>query len=207
LRLPVEIVYPGRSETRWIDTERPRDNVVLDLDAQPEGVRVDPDLRVWRVLEREQVPPILRQGMIARAPRLAQASAAGDVRDASLALAKRLFERPPQAISPDALNQGVEPILLAGLHADVDRALAGAGLPPRPASLAGRGTSQVWTVTRESGPPVAVISAKDADALRALLRPLPHYGGQSWLVFDGSRALERGVWPARGPLTPVLNAR
>jgi hypothetical protein len=140
-------------------------------------------------------------------PRLAQASPASDVQEAALALAKHLFERPPQAISPDALNQGLEPVLLAGLHADVDRALAGAGLPPRPASLAGRGSAQVWTVTRESGPPVAVISAKDTDALRALFHPLPHYGGQSWLVFDGGRAQERGVWFARGPLTPVQNAR
>ena len=94
-----------------------------------------------------------------------------------------------------------------GLHADVDAALAHAGLPPRPASLAGRGSAQVWTVVREAGPPVAVVSARDADALRALLAPLPHYGAQSWLVFDGRRALDRGVWPAPGPLIAVQSER
>jgi aminopeptidase N len=61
----------------------------------------------------------------------------------------------------------------------------------------------VWTVQAASGAPLAVVSASDADALRALLRPLPHYGAQSWLRFDGSRLLARGVWPAPGPLLPV----
>jgi hypothetical protein len=97
--------------------------------------------------------------------------------------------------------------MLMGLHADVDTALAQAGLPPRPASLAGRGSAQVWTVARDAGPPVAVVSAKDADAVRALLAPLPHYGAQSWLVFDGRRALDRGVWPAPGRLIAVPNER
>ena len=207
LRLPLEVVYPGRSEIRWIETGGLHDRVVVDLEARPDGVRVDPDLRVWRVLDREQLPPILRQWAIARAPRLAQASAAGDVRDAADTLAKRFFENAAQPVSPAALDQGAGPVMLAGLPDDVDRVLAGAGLPPRPAGVARRGSAQVWTVARGAGPPVMVVSAGDADALRALSRPLPHYGGQSWLVFEGARALERGIWPARVPLTPVESAR
>ena len=207
LRLPLEIVFPGRAETRNIDVGRERDVVALEVEAMPEGVRLDPDLRVWRVLDREQLPPILRQWIVARAPRLVQASGARDVREAAAALGKRVFEIPPRAVSSDALNQGTDPVLLAGLHADVDAALAQAGLPPRPASLTGRGSAQVWTIVRQAGPPVAVVSGKDADALRALQGPLPHYGAQSWLVFDGRRALDRGVWPAPGPLVPVQGGR
>jgi hypothetical protein len=29
------------------------------------------------------------------------------------------------------------------------------------------------------------------------MRPLPHYGRQSWLAFEGARAIERGVWPGQ----------
>jgi hypothetical protein len=29
----------------------------------------------------------------------------------------------------------------------------------------------------------------------AIARPLPHYGAQSYLAFDGSKLLTRGVWP------------
>jgi hypothetical protein len=203
LRLPLEIVFPGRAETRWIDIERQRDVATMDLGAAPEGVRLDPGLRVWRQLDQEQLPPILRQWVIARAPRIVHASPAGDVREAADALARRFFEIPPQAVAPDALAQGHEPVLLVGVHADVDAALARAGLPPRPADLEGRGSAQVWTVARAAGAPLAAISVTDAAAMRALQRPLPHYGAQSWLVFDGSRVLERGVWPGTARLIPV----
>ena len=40
-----------------------------------------------------------------------------------------------------------------------------------------------------------IISAANAQALQSLQRPLPHYGRQSWLVFDGAKAIDRGVWP------------
>ena len=47
------------------------------------------------------------------------------------------------------------------------------------------------------------LSAPDAAALRAVARPLPHYGSQSWLVFDGPRASARGVWEAPGRVVAV----
>ncbi|GAB3546754.1 hypothetical protein GCM10027343_25060 [Noviherbaspirillum agri] len=206
LRLPVELVYADRSEKRIIDIAHRNDTVTLDANTAPQGVRLDPDLRVWRVLHRDQLPPILRQWITAKAPRLVVASRDAQVRDAVEALAPRLFEVPPQPVAVAAIRSGSEPVLLAGLHADVDAALAAAGLPPRPPKL-DRGSAQVWTVQRNDGTPVAVVSARDAGALRALLRPLPHYGSQSWLVFDGSRALERGVWPAPGPLVKVQGSR
>ncbi|HEY0844009.1 MAG TPA: M1 family aminopeptidase [Noviherbaspirillum sp.] len=203
LRVPVELVYPERSDYRWIDMARQRELAILDVDAAPLGVRVDPDLRLWRVLEREQLPPILRQWFIARAPRILVVSPAAEVQAAADALAQRLFESAPQAATADALGTGNAPVLLIGLQADIDAALAAAGLPPRPDNLAGKGSAQAWTVMRESGAPVAVVSARDAEAMRALQRPLPHYGAQSWVIFDGSRALARGVWPAPGRLVRV----
>jgi aminopeptidase N len=78
---------------------------------------------------------------------------------------------------------------MIGLHADVDAALTASGLPPRPQQLEQQGSAQVWTIAGQTELPIAVVSARDAGALRALLRPLPHYGSQSWLVFEGSRAL------------------
>jgi hypothetical protein len=207
LHLPLEIIYPGRSEVRWIDIGPSHEGVTLLLDAVPTALRLDPDLRVYRLLEREQLPPILRQWIVARAPRVVLASPAGDARAAAVALANRLFEVPPQAAAFDDMGRGGEPLLLLGLHAEVDAALANAGLPSRPAALVGRGSAQVWTVERATAAPLAVVSAEGADALRALLRPLPHYGGQSWLVFERDRVLERGVWPAPGRLIPVLLAR
>ena len=97
-------------------------------------------------------------------------------------------------------------MLIAGLHGEVDRALATAGLPPRPAEVAGRGSAQVWTLAPAGGrsAPVAVISGRDAASIGALERGLPHYGAQSWLVFEGGRAISRGTWPASLPAVPVV---
>lgn len=207
LSVPVEIVYPGGgSEIRRIAVTRLRETATLELDARPEGVRLDPELRLWRRPEQAQLPPILRQWIAARAPRLAHASSSEAVQAAAAALAQRFFERPPQAATEADLNRGGEPVLIAGLHEEVDALLARAGLPPRPAEVAGRGSAQVWTLAREAGAPLAVASARDAAALAALARPLPHYGSQSWLAFEDGRLLARGVWPAPGPLLPVVAA-
>jgi hypothetical protein len=42
-----------------------------------------------------------------------------------------------------------------------------------------------------------VVSAQYAAALAALTRALPHLGAQSFIVFDGARPIERGVWPTK----------
>jgi hypothetical protein len=49
----------------------------------------------------------------------------------------------------------------------------------------------------KDGSSLLVVSGRDRDALLALLRPLPHYGRQSFLIFEGATAIEQGVWPAR----------
>ena len=111
-------------------------------------------------------------------------------------LASRLQEHPPRfAPSGAALSAG--PVIAIGLAADVDAWLARSGLPARPGVVAGKGTAQAWTQARDRAAPVVVVSAQDAAALAALARPLPHYGRQSWITFDGAKALERGVWPGQ----------
>ncbi|MBF0372267.1 MAG: hypothetical protein HQL39_02490, partial [Alphaproteobacteria bacterium] len=60
-----------------------------------------------------------------------------------------------------------------------------------------RGTARAWVARTPDGPVLAV-QADDAAALGALIRPLPHYGGQGWLVFEGAKAADRGRWPAGG---------
>ena len=70
-------------------------------------------------------------------------------------------------------------------------------LPARPVIIRRDGTAHAWTIVRKDGVTLAIVSAQDTASLEALLRPLPHYGRQSYVVFDGARAIERGTWPAR----------
>ena len=202
LRVPIEIVGPQGPRTHVIELDHRRQTVEIALAAMPEGLRLDPELRLWRRLEPAQLPPILRQWILAPAPRLALASPA--LRSEAITLASRMFENAPKPIALAEARRGTQPVLLVGLHPDIDQALAKLDLPPRPARLADRGSAQVWAVRRDSvGPPLAVVSARSAAALLALQRPLPHYGAQSYLAFEGSRAIERGIWAAPGRLIPV----
>ncbi len=194
LRIPVEIRFDDRSETRWLEIKSQTEAVSIDAAPHARSVRLDPDLRVYRRLEPDELPPILRQWILAGAPQVMFVSKLPEAET----LARRFFESPFRV----ADNVSEAPLLIIGLHDDVDAALARLALPPRPHELAGKGTAQVWAV-RGAATPVAVVSARDAPSLAALERPLPHYGAQSWLVFEGARAVARGAWPASPRAMPV----
>jgi hypothetical protein len=111
-------------------------------------------------------------------------------------LAGQLLDSAPKPYASGApLPAG--PLLAIGLNGDIDAWLAENEFPARPATVAGKGTAQVWTATRGDGRTLVVVSARDAGALAALTRPLPHYGRQSWVAFDGAKAIDRGVWPSK----------
>ncbi len=208
LRLPLEIIAAGRRQTHWVDLDAGRNTASIKLAVAPQTVRLDPEMRVWRRLDAGQLPPILRQWMAAGAPQLVNAARAPEANLAVSQLAARFFEVKPKLLAPAQLGtalSGKTPVLVAGTHAEIDQALAGAGLPARPASLAGQGSAQVWTV---AGTPfqLAVVSAQDAAALNALQRGLPHYGGQSWLIFEQGKAINKGIWPASLPEISVTSA-
>jgi aminopeptidase N len=77
------------------------------------------------------------------------------------------------------------------------------GVTPRPDAVK-KGSAQVWTVRqRGAKTPIALMSVNDAAALAALMQPLPHYGSQSYLAFDGRRVIVRGVWAAEVRTIPV----
>ncbi len=211
LRVPLELAAGDRKETHWVEIDAARTVRELAVDFLPESLSLDPELRVWRVPAASQLPPILRQWMVARAPRLvvadsllaAEGAQAAGLAEAAVALAERLFERPPRRADASALRGGGEPVLLVGSAPAVARVLEQAGLPPAPERALPEGDVRVWTLRPADAPPLAVVTARDAAALQAAARPLPHYGGQSWLVFADGRLRARGVWEAPGPAVAV----
>jgi hypothetical protein len=64
----------------------------------------------------------------------------------------------------------------------------------------------VWTARTGDGRVVVLVSVRDAQSLAALARPLPHYGRESYLVFEGARMIERGNWPVQ-PQVWVVESR
>jgi hypothetical protein len=151
----------------------------------------DPDFRVWRRIDPAVFPPILREVFVA--PRASVVVADAELQAAAQALAQRLLDAKSAPVGARLPAAGAA--LIFGLEANIDAWLARHDLPPRP--LAQRGTAQVWAGRAAQGRPYVVVAARDAAALAALQRGLPHYGRQSWLVFEGARAADKGIWPPR----------
>ena len=149
----------------------------------------DPDFRIWRRVDPAVFPPILREVFVA--PKASVVVTDDELQPAAQALAQRLLDARTVTTTND-------PLLIFSLESTIDRWLAAQGLPARPLPpLAPRGTAQVWAGRDKGGRPYVVVAARDTAALAALQRGLPHYGKQSWLVFEGARAAEKGVWPPR----------
>lgn len=167
--------------------------VSLPLAGTLKSVAIDPGSDLFRRLAPGEAPPTLRDVTLDGATNVVVA-AEGEAAAAARALAERLMDRKARFVGPGRTDAS-QPLALIGTAEAVDRLLRAYRLEA-PASLAGRGTARVWTARSDQGKPVLVVEAADGAALQALLRPLPHYGRQSWLVFDGGKVTERGVWPA-----------
>ncbi|MFC5302570.1 M1 family metallopeptidase [Azospira restricta] len=192
LAVPLRLVFADRVETRRVPLATARATIVLKDAGAAQAVELDPDYRLWRRVDPAVLPAILREVFVAPQAALQTVDADPALQAAARALAVRLLDS-----GVKAETAGPAPMLVIGSAPAVDAWLAARGLPPRPATAGGRGTAQVWAGRDAAGTPYAVVSGNDAAALRALERGLPHYGRQSWLVFDGGRAADKGVWPPR----------
>jgi hypothetical protein len=171
--------------------------VRIDLADAPRALAVDPGHDLFRRLDRAEAPPILRDVTLA-AGAVTVIAAEGRAAEAARSLAGRLLGEAAPTVRTIA-DAGAAPALVVGTSASVERTLGGPGaVPPE---LAGRGTARVWAEASGAGAPRLVVMADDAAALEALLRPLPHYGRQGWLVFEGARVIDRGI---REPLSTPL---
>lgn len=204
LTLSLRLVYPQRKELRRVRLAGRETSVVLDgVDATVEAVEPDPDYRLWRRVAPALLPPILREVFVAPGAQVVAADADAAVRAAAHALAARVLDTRPPDVGTEWPASGA--VLLVGLDQTVDAWLARRGLPPRPSVQ--RGSAQVWAGRDAAGRPYAVIAGRDAAAIKALERGLPHYGRQSWLVFEGARMAEKGVWPPQVERVPISAGR
>jgi hypothetical protein len=197
LTVPLAVETAAGMERLAITLDGAAAAVTFRLAERPRALAVDPDYDLLRRLAPGEAPPILRDVTLDAETQLVAAGDDGRVAELAYALAARLLEseRVRRASRAGTLAKA-RSVLLVGLSREVEAALAAAGLGPTPAAIAGRGTARAWVRRRLDGGAVLVVAAEDADALEALARPLPHYGGRSYVVFEGRRAVDNGTWPA-----------
>ncbi len=195
LGIPVVIETEAGPVRRRITLKKNEMTASFKLPDRPTAVHVDPGHDLFRRLLPGEAPPILRDVTLASdAVTIIAAEAEPAIRTARQ-LAGRMLDTPARFGPAEPSKLPPAPLLIIGVTPQVESFLSRAGIGGVPDSLAGRGTARVWTARRDGGAPLLVVAADDAEALAALLRPLPHYGGKSHLVFEGRRAVETGIWP------------
>ncbi len=205
LGVALDFVAGDRVERHRVRLDGPATTLEFTTRGRPQALQIDPDSDLFRRLDASEAPPILRDVTL-HPETLTAVVGAGEFGTAARALAQRLLDTPPRYAELDAVAASASPLLvIAPLDAlaRIERTLAleAVATPITPASSAG-----AWTARREAGETVLIVVARDAAALAALVRPLPHYGGQSYVYFDAGRARDRGLWPvARGPLFRELD--
>lgn len=205
LSVPVALrIYPDRIEHRLVRLEGLRTTVTLPVKGLVQAVELDPDYRLWRRLDAALLPPILREVFIATRVAIVIADDDDAWQMAGQQLASRVLDAKPLSLPTDGQPPDGAALLILGSHAGVARLLDRLGLPRSAPGVSQRATASVWAGRDAGGRPYAVVSAANPAALVALHRPLPHYGRQSWLIFEGPRVLDKGVWPANSERLAVL---
>jgi hypothetical protein len=159
-------------------------------------VAVDPDARIFRRLDRQEIAPILRRALLDPRTRVAVAGDDEAIRQAALTVAHATLEGGVRELDAMAADG---PVFVIGLKPHVVTLLQRLGLPPIPASLQTVDAAFAYAGETDAGRAFVVVSAPNLAALAALARPLPHLGAQSYAVFDGARSVARGVWPREPP--------
>lgn len=166
--------------------------VSVELRSEPKRVLLDPEMVTLRRLAPDEAPPILRDVMVDPTTRLVSLGPDEAYATSARDLVTRMLDQPPAVGDPESPPAG--PLVVVGPPDRVDAYAARFGLAPAPDALRGKAGSRVWATRSPKG--AVVLVAAEAESLAALARPLPHYGSQSWLLFEGRRASVKGIWPS-----------
>ncbi|PIW28143.1 MAG: peptidase M1 [Rhodospirillales bacterium CG15_BIG_FIL_POST_REV_8_21_14_020_66_15] len=164
------------------------------------SLRVDPDFNIFRLLLSGEAPTVFRDITLSSATVVAVPSKDKRVATTAAAIGHALLERDMTVISEPGQRAKDRPLLFIGTTSEYDawRKLEGPGDAP---DILARGTGRAWTQPAPNHPGMLIITANSAADLASLARLLPHYRHQSFLVFEGHKVIEKGVWQVtEGPL-------
>lgn len=205
LHVPVEVVTgAGASTLVHVDLRAAAQWFTIPVVKRPRVLRVDPDFRLFRRLDPVEVPAILRSVALDGSAPVVAADEGAEALQIARALAEAFFERDAQAVSAGAPFPSGS-VLVVGTDAAVASLTRRERLADPPEDVAGEGTARAWAARRGERGTVVIVSAVDLSALREITLLLPHFGADSFVVFNGRRVEKRGLLPAgRSPLSVGL---
>jgi hypothetical protein len=180
----------------------------------PDSLQIDPDFDLWRALGPGESPPLLRDVMLGSSTRVMLASPGDEAwRAAAFELASRMLEVAPadllkQMAAPASERSGTaaglpgsislpqgdaRPLLIIGLHEDIEPLVRREPALARPSELARLPDAAVWSARSASGGTRVLVSVEDISALIDLHRRAPHYGAQGFIGFRNGKLVTQGI--------------
>jgi aminopeptidase N len=210
LNVPIRLITEEGENMYQAGIRDKASRIELPLSAPPVSISIDPGFDIFRRLDATEAPPILRDTTLDADSLVIFIGSEKAMEQTSKNLAGRLLDGRPIFGDASDLSKHEGSLLIIGATLNIQQFLHETNLPDTPKSLVGRGTARVWAARRKNTQgtprPLLVIEANDNEALKSLLRPLPHYGRRGYLVFNGRKAVDDGVWPAQaGPLTVIFD--
>jgi len=170
------------------------------MDTRSIALHLDHAHDLCRRLLPGEMPLILRDVTLGSNAVTVIAAGDLDMNKVTRQLAKRLLDTPMRLQSAGLTMLEAAPLLIIGAPREIETFLARHGLVGIPDQLSGRGTSRVWMAHGRNDHPLLVVADDNGQALQDLLRPLPHYGSRSYLVFtDGARSTKGSGRPPAAP--------
>ena len=199
LSVPVEVVTNRGVHKTRIALNSKEASARIKLDTEPFGLLVDPHHDVFRQLLQGEAPPILRDVLLDKSAKIVTLYEERADLEAAFSLARAMFRgnRETFKLSKDtsSLPAGA-PLLVLGSARKVESFMKRFGIAPAPFDKSDKGSARAWVVQHKDRP-VVFVAAGTADALKTLKRPLPHYRSRSYVVFEGRKAVKRGVWKTK----------
>jgi hypothetical protein len=210
LDVPIKLTTKDGTELFRASIDGRVSQVNLQLSGRPISISVDPNFDIFRRLDTIETSPILRDTTLSDESIVVLISSDEAMQKTAKKLVTSMMDASPHFVKASQISEHNGPTLIIGTTLEVGKFLQKNGLPTTPKVLKGRGSARVWAARRLSNKgthlPLLVVEANDPEAIQNLLRPLPHYGRRSYLVFNASKVLDVGVWPAEGnPLTVTFN--
>lgn len=199
LRLPIFIETSGGSRRYEINVERAEQAFELATEHEPLAVHIDPDFDALRKLLPQESPAIFRDVTLSQETVLILPTEDAALAETARRLARQLLQREPRLYQGDLQELVNVPVLAIGSRRDIEGLrlrLGRFGDVTESDGIAGSGTARAWAERLPGGDSWLFVAADDAASLEAVLRPLPHYRSQSYVVFDGAKLLKKGLWQA-----------
>lgn len=196
LSVNVDVATTEGRKRHQVRLEGRSKSVELPLSGKLMSVGIDSDFDLFRRLLPGESPPILRDVTLAKQVTTFVLSSEPEFQVAAKVLIGRLL-REAKVTSPKALNNPLTgPALVIGSANQISDFLASSQISAAPEEVKA-GTAAAWVIRTVQGHPVLLVRADTSQSIKNITRPLPHYGRQSYLSFEGRKASVKGIWPTQ----------